>query len=56
MTRTKYIDIFKDNYVRNALLLVWEKVKAKIYMKMTVWLSTMEVFIHSNVTGKNCNM
>uniref|UniRef100_A0A2D4PBP5 Uncharacterized protein n=1 Tax=Micrurus surinamensis TaxID=129470 RepID=A0A2D4PBP5_MICSU len=39
-------------FQRNALLLIWEKIREH-YLKIPVWLSTMEALIHPNINMRN---
>uniref|UniRef100_A0A2D4IUP1 Uncharacterized protein n=1 Tax=Micrurus lemniscatus lemniscatus TaxID=129467 RepID=A0A2D4IUP1_MICLE len=38
---------FRRHYIRETLLLNWEKIKRQHYLKIPVWLSTLKAFSYS---------
>uniref|UniRef100_A0A670ZNF7 Reverse transcriptase zinc-binding domain-containing protein n=1 Tax=Pseudonaja textilis TaxID=8673 RepID=A0A670ZNF7_PSETE len=44
-TSQKY---FHRHLIRDALLTIWKKIRKKHYIKIPIWISTMEVMIHPN--------
>uniref|UniRef100_A0A8C7E3S4 Reverse transcriptase domain-containing protein n=1 Tax=Naja naja TaxID=35670 RepID=A0A8C7E3S4_NAJNA len=40
---------FRRHYVRNVLISVWEKMKKNFYLKVPLWISTLEAVTHPNV-------